>query len=316
MGNNLEIPYINPVKFVRVNPQTNPKYFTKHFDDYLFADRLLPWEQREDYIQIWQTTDNVPLQFESEFDPIIVYLLDQYGNKKITLPALNNMPNKFKPGYYCFEILMALSSITKSGCYRFQIEAGSGSEKEYYISGRQHISTTPYTFPNFMLEYWHDRFHLDIMFETGWRGALRLPGHFGKLIPGVKNEIMRDEKYNNTILSSRTFRQFPLYHCDEYGIPEDVLDQLNGIWTCRNVTVDRELYAAVDGKFEEVKIPGYPKSGVKLLVEPGINRNSKVFSQTIDTTQRIISSIPLDMKVFGDLSNAGSTNAMPVINME
>ena len=43
-----------------------------HFEKYPFEERLYYWQQRENYRQVWQTTDIIRLQFESNFDPIIV----------------------------------------------------------------------------------------------------------------------------------------------------------------------------------------------------------------------------------------------------
>lgn len=316
MDNKFLIPFINPVKFVKKGLTNSPKYYTKQFDDYLFADRILPWEQAEDYTQIWQKEDIISMQFESNFDPIIVKLLDRFGNAVFTLPAIAGLPNKFEPGTFTFEIQMSLAGIPATGCYFPEILAGSGSGIELYKGGKQFISREPFDFPNFLIEYWHDRYHEDVIFETGIHFQKRVPGHFGKLKPGTNNVATRDEYYNNTILSSRTFRQFPLYLCDEFGMPEDEIDNFNRIWTCRNVLVDGTPYGAVDGTFELQEIIGYPKLGVKMMVEPGINRRSKLFIQNTDTTQRIMSTVMVDPKIFGDTSNQGSSNAVPVNNIE
>lgn len=311
----LRIPFINPVKFVLSTQANLEKYWTKHFDDYLFEDRLLPWEQPEAFTQIWQTTDILNLQFLASFDPIIFSVVDKSGRIILQLPALRGLADKFNAGQFAFEIQNSFAGFD-TGCYRFKIEAGSGLSKRTYISDRQFISAEAFQFANLLLQYWHHRYHENVLFESGIKFEMRLPGHFGRVNPGTNNVSARDEYFNQTILSSRTFRQMPLYFCDERGMPDDFIDKLNRIWTCRNVLVDREPFAAVDGKFNIVEIPRYPLRGVNLIVEPGINRMSKIYTQDVDTTQRLISVAMVDVKVFGDLSNQGSANSVPVNNYE
>jgi hypothetical protein len=55
---------------------------------------------------------------------------------------------------------------------------------------------------------------------------------------------------------------------------------------------------------------------VKLVVEEGINRYSKIVALNVDTTKKIMANIIVDAKVFGDVSNQGSSNAVPVKNIE
>lgn len=120
--NFLYIPFINPVKFYKVDRTASNKFFTKHFDDWMFKERLYYWQTRADYKRLWQTTDIISLQFESTFDPIIVKLLDIDGNAIITLPALIGLPNKFIPGTFSFEVEMSLAGLS-TGYYQLQIEA-------------------------------------------------------------------------------------------------------------------------------------------------------------------------------------------------
>lgn len=314
MDNFLYIPFLNPVKFVKVGRSNLAIYNTKQFDEYLFKERLYPWQQPEDYVQVWQTTDIISLQFESTFDPIIVQLVDKWGNEILSQPALIGLPNKFLPGTFSFEVSMQLAGLT-TGCYKMRVLAGSGSEQQVYESGRMYISAEP--LPGTILtEYYHKRSWQDVMFETGIKFQLRLPGHLGMLIPGANLEKYKDQVYNSTTLNARSFRQWPLIYGDEYGLPDDELDRLNRIWTCSNVTVDGKLMAVVDGKFEFKEVTNYPKRGAVLLVEEGLNRRSAVFALETDTTKRLVTSIIVEAKVFGDTSNQGSANTVPVINIE
>lgn len=315
--NFLYVPFVNPVRFYETTRADVSKYFTRHFDEWMFTERFLDWQQPEDFAQIWQVDDIIVLQFESTFDPILVKLLDSGGNPVITLPALIGLPNAYYPSTFSFEVAMSLAGLT-TGCYYLQVELGSaGPDQKILISTRQFISSEPIR-NSIILEYWNSKFHEDVMFETGVKFQYRMFGHFGFLDPGKKDEFYRDQRYNPALLNSRTLRVFPLYFGDEYGIPDDAIDLLNRIWSCDNVLVDNKPFGAAESsKFEFTEIDSaYPKRGVKLNVEEGINRNSRVFAITTDTTKKLITTIIVEAKVFGDTSNQGSTNTVPVTNIE
>jgi hypothetical protein len=312
------IPLINPVKFYDVDRANLDKYFTKHFDDYPFDERLYDWHEPDEYVQPWQTTDIIKLQFESTFDPIIVELVDRFGIAQITLPALVGLPNKYYANTFSFEIAMSLASVT-TGCYRLKLTAGSaGPSQKVYLSGRQYITATPFTYPTLMMEYWHSRFHEDVIFETGIKFQYRLLGHLGFLSPGRDDEKTKDQRYNPTILSSRSFRKQDVFFGDDFGLPDDVIDLLNRIWGCNNVYIDNKSFAANDGDFEyfDVTHQKYPRRGVKLTVEEGINRRSAIFSVETDTTKKLVYGIVVEAKVWGDTSNQGSSNTVPIITVE
>jgi hypothetical protein len=313
--NFLYIPFLNPVRFYDVTRATTANYQTKHFDDFMFAERLFYWEQKEDYKRFWQTTDIIPLQFESTFDPLIVTLINKYGTTIITLPALIGLPHKYIPNAFAYEIAMSLAGVT-TGCYKLRITAGSaGPTQKIYESGWQYISSV--AIPGTVkFEYWHNRFHGDVMFESGIKFQLRLPGHLGKLKPGRKSELYQDQKVNPYILSSKTFRVFPCYMGDEFGLTDDDIDLLNDIWSCNNVYIDNKSFAAVSDEFEFTETQNQPKRGVKIDVQEGLNRNSKIFAQATDTGKKLMYSIFVESKVFGDLSNQGSGNTVPIITIE
>lgn len=314
--NLLYIPHLNPVKFFDVSRANLDKYFTKHFDDWMFSERQYPWQQREDYVQVWQIDDIINLQFESMFDPIIVTVVDSDGNVVLTLPTLVGLPHKIFPNTWSFEASISLAAFT-TGCYKIKILAGSGPDAKTLISDWQYISEDP--LENTILhEYSNRRFHGDIMFESEIVFQYRVHGNFGFLEPGRKDEQYRDERYNPSILNSKTFRQYPLNYGDEFGLPDDHIDLINRIWSCDSVSLDDKPFAISDGgKLEFTEIDGhYPKRGVKLTVEEGVNRHSKILSVNTDTSKKLMFAILVDKKAFGDTGNQGSANTVPVTYVE
>lgn len=313
-SNFLYIPELNPVIFYDVARSNLPKYFTKHFEEFMFTERLYQWQQRENYIQVWQTTDIINLQFESTFDPIIVKLVDKYGIARITLPALIGLPNVYLPNTFSFEVNMSLGDVAK-GCYYLMIEAGSGVNKKTLISDRMYISDTQIK-NTICLEYWNSRFHKDVVFETGIKFQMRVHGHFGFLDKQRSDEMYKDQKFTSTLLNSKSAKRWKVYFGDSYGIPDDIINMIDEIWSCDNVLIDGKPFCIADGgKFEYVDSEYYPKRGLSLDVEEGINRNSRVFGIDIDSNKKLVTSIIVDARVFGDTSNQGSSNTVPVYNI-
>lgn len=316
-GNSIYIPYINPVKFVEVGRSNIDAYFTKHFEDWLFSERLLAWQTPETYIQPWQTTDIIYLQFESTFDPINVDLINnETGLSEISLPAVIGLPNANYPSVFSFQIAMSLAT-APTGTYYLKVTAGTGGSQKVYVSGLMFISEDPFEVPTVLIKYKNSRFHEDVIFETGIEFQVRIPGHFGFLIPGRQDEKYKDQKFNPSLLSSKSFRQWPLILGDEYGLPDDTVDLVNRICGCDSIQVDGKYFGVVDGSSIEFRdVQDYPKRGLSLTVEEGINRASKLFAVDVDTSKKLTYGIMVSRKVFGDTANQGSSNTVPILTVE
>lgn len=315
MDNSLYIPLLNPVKFYESGREAAEinKYLTRHFDDFMYPERLYNWQSPEEYCQIWQVDDIIKLQFEATFDPIIVKLIDTNGTAVIELPALIGLPHQTFENTWSFEVEMSLAGVT-TGCYYLQIEAGTGGEAKTLISSCQYISETPIE-NSIIFEYYNSRFHGDIMFESGIQLQFRVHGNFGFLTPGRKDEAYKDERFNPSILNSKTFRQFDLSLGDGWGLPDDIIDLVNRIFSCDNVIIDNKPFAIAEGgKFDFIDIGNeYNKRGLKVTVEEGINRHSKIVIVDTDTTKKLNYAVMVDKKVFGDTANQGSSNTVPII---
>lgn len=316
MANTLYVPFINPVKFYEVGLSIPAAFQTKHFDDFKFEDRLLPWQDNEVYERIWQTTDIVYFQFTANFTPITLQLIDENNTVIIEEPTLVGLPNVYEPGSYLFSASIALSEVP-TGCYRFKLIAGpAGPTQKTFLSGCHYISADP--IPNsILIKYYNDTYHEDVVFETGMQFQVRMMGHIGFLSPGRNDELWRDQRYNPGTLNSRTTRQWPVFFGDEFGLTDDDIDLLNRIWSCSNVFLDNKAFGITDASnFEFITTEDeYPKRGVKIVVEEGINRASAIFGINLDTSKKIMASINVESSVFGDTGNAGSSNTVPVHNI-
>lgn len=319
MDNILFIPELNPVSFYRTTRQNIPAYFTKYIGDFFFEERLYAWQDPKSFAQIWQTTDIINLQFISSFDPIIIKLVNNNGHPVITLPALIGLPDKFMPGMFAFEVNMSLANLP-AGCYFLQAELGAAGPQQEVLISPQMLIVDDVIDNSILLEYYNSTFHNDIIFETGIKFQYRCFGHFGFLNKARKDDVYRDEKYTSTLLNSKAAKQWPLYFGDEYGLPDEAINLIDEIWSCDHVNVDGKLFSiSGDSEPEYITVDDsneYPKRGLKLTVEEGINRNSRIFSMAKDVTKKFAATVIVDAAVFGDTSNQGSANTVPVLNVE
>jgi len=321
--NNIIIPELNPITFYDVERTQLDKYFTKHMEQWKFHERLYFWEERQNYIQIWQKEEIVYLQFSANFDPINVKLVDKYGRVVFEQIALIGMPNIYEPGHYCFEVAFNLGDIVAgdpsfvSDCYFFIIEAGpTGPTMKTYISDRQYISTTPIA-NSLLLTYSHPYYYKEVMFETGIEFQFRVMGSWGRLEKARNDVFYRDQKYNPTTIESRSSKRWPIYFGDQGGLPDDIFNLIDEILGCREVTIDNRLMTVADGaKFEFFQLEKLRKRAFKIDMEASLARNSRRFSLNVDTEKRLLMSAMVSRKVFGDLANQGSSNTVPTIRVE
>lgn len=312
----LYIPFENPVKFFRTTRfmLQQAKYFTKRFDDFMFSERGYSWQDESEYCDIWQTSDTVRIQVESVSDPVVLFLVDHDGRKIRTIPAQLKLRNINLENTFAYEMELSLAGLD-SGCYYFQLEVGGGLDLQIFISSCQSIYDGQIE-GSLLLEYRNSIAKGDVLYETGITFMKRLFGYIGKLEPGAKNEMARDQKWNPVMLNSIPFRSWPIFFGTDYGVPDDIIDLLNRVWGCDDVLVDGDPYGVSDGgKFEFFESDSmYRKRGVKLVVDEGVNRNSKMFSlSNQDTTKRIVWAIFVDPGMLGAIGSDESTDAVKIL---
>lgn len=314
MSNFLYIPYSNSVRFYELSPVELPQYLSRDFYDYphLTQNADKPWLNQVIYKQKWQTSDTTYLQFESNFAPIQVQMINCQGDVLLTQNATQKRVNKYMPGYYVYEIALSWASFN-SGTYFIKIIPSGGSKVQ--ISEPQLIAETHKNTK--LIEYRNSRYHGDVIYETGIRFGFRVEATFGFLNPGSENVLYEDQKLNPTVLSSRSFRSFPLNIGGSKGCPDWVFDLINIIFTCNDVTIDGKSYAKTeDGKFEFKTEDRYPLRGAIMQIREGINRGSRIVSVDVDTNKRLTVLYQIDGTIYGDLSVQAGSNLVPIISSE
>ena len=306
-------PKLNPWVFYADDRATSAVYQTPHFEQFQFTERGKPWLQAGRYRRIWQTTEIIRGQFQATFDPVIVELVNEYDYPVISLPALAGLPNRYNPDTYLFEYSMSLAGL-ETGCYRGKRTLGSGEGQKIEYTDWQFISSEP--IPNTLLiAYKNSRYFKDIIFETGIEFMIRVPGwiDYDKIKPVKKEEVYRNQKFTKEILSNKSTDTFPVHFGCEAGLPSDLTQLIEDIFMCDITAIDDRSMGLSEGKsFEYEDVEGYRQRGMTGLFEPGVTRDSRVSFINQNPNKKLIITSVVDSAVFGDLSNQGSSNEIPI----
>lgn len=313
MANQLYIPDSNPCRFYEYSPIEFDQYLTRWFDSYRFTEQLLPWQEPSRYSQKWQTSDVVRFQLHSDFSPLQIDLINQYGQSVATFVADLSLPNKYIAGLYAYQFTISLASIPP-GCYHARLSNGNLTEL--------HMISEPWSVAETwedtkLIEYRNSKFFGDVVFETGITFGLRVETSFGALEPGALFTSYNDQKYNPYTLSARPYRVWPLTIGGTYGVPDWVMDKFNIIWCHNSVLVDGRPF----GRNEESKIAYkdieyYAMRGATIELLEGINRGSKIVNPDVNTTKKLLVVYNINTRLFGDLSENASSNLVPITDTE
>lgn len=311
MANEIYIPFLCPIRFYEVDAEQQGQYLTKHFDNDWTSEQLKSFETPVFYKQKWQTNDSTFLQFESNFASINVKVIDCEQNTIIDQNATQVRANKYLSGYYVYENTISWASVDP-GTYYILLTLGGTTQM---ISEPIALADE---WPNTILfEYDNSTFHGDVVFETGITFGFRCEAAIRRLDPGNERTAYRDQKMNPTILKSVPFRGWRLEIGYPSGVPDWVMDLMNWIWSCDNVTCDGKSFAVADGaNFEEIEHDTvYPFRSWTLNIQEGINRYSKIVNPIVDPNKKLIVSGMIDSTLFGDTSENAGSNLVPVIDI-
>jgi len=311
--NYLFIPKANPLVFHRRGLVPLPKFFTRHFEDYPFEQRGYFWQDRETYCQPWQTTDIINLQLESGMSPLILKIVNCYGDVIQTLSAAASLPHEWIPNLYAYDFSCSLAGYA-SGIYRAQLWAGFGAGQIVLETGPLLVKDGVIQNTIFFTYSDSSKSHRDTMYATGIKYGIRLPGEFGLLDVLRDDEMWRDQKYNPGLLRSLTSDQHPLILGKPDGLPEDMIKIVHEIWSCDTVTADNKFFGlATNSKIEYTPIKRSRKRYMSMIVEDGLNRNSRIYSTVLDPQKRLLVTGMVDSRVWGVQSG---TNTLPIKSIE
>jgi hypothetical protein len=279
--NRLIVPLINPVKFITLQADTIDKFRSRHFDDFFFMETIRTWQTRRQYVQPFQNSDRIILQFRSQLDPLLVSVIDIDEMVYSSTLMTQGLADADDPTLFIYECSIPLSGYSE-GLRFLRIDGGpmdaDGNYSTSLISEPIHIK--PEHKDTVHLKYTHYEFYNDLIFETGISPELRIRATLSLKSLSSKDTFFEDQVLDMTMIQSKPFRIYTLRIGGPSGIPDYLADIINRILGCQTLFIDGKPYAKSDGaKLEDNGSPNYPMRGWSVDLREAENVQSVDFKE-------------------------------------
>ena len=245
-----EIPRTNPLRplaqFDLFNNSTsddklfvlNPDNNYKDFDEYFFALSAKEWEEKMFYIQPFQQSNTIKIQWLGSDTTLANYqysrLLDSNGltfnNKAVTVVQETGTFASKKH----YSVTIQLYDVPE-GTYFLQLRHKNASNK--YINVAFEPFKVKAAFTNTLnIAYTNTSNDWDTIFQSGaFTFQMRVPGAITEVIPKAKITAYEDQPLDYEILSGTPYRE---YEVTFFNIPRWKADLINRITLCDTFTLD------------------------------------------------------------------------------
>lgn len=301
MANRLYQPLLNVIKFQELSPVLIPQYISKHLDQWIFEQTVREWEAPTVFKQLWGINDSVRLQFESNYQPIVLKLFTCDGTEKYSQNLEQRQQNEFNPDFYLRHGEIDLITFVP-GDYYFTLTAGgtplSLVSEPFKVS--ENIDKTLY------FQFSHHETKGGIRFNSPFSPEIRIPGYLKYNDTGSKDVLYEDEPLNEQLISSTPYRIWDLFIGGEKGIPPYLADKVKRIMGCSSVRIDGKYYTKNESsKWEKFEEADYPMQGWKIEVREKYNRDSLIYENDVEIMGIAAAGLIVNTKGFGMNDNSG-----------
>lgn len=267
MSQILLIPYLNPLKFHKINPTAIPQYLSKYYEHFPYYDTQQPWDSKRHYYQPWQQNDSIRLQVEANFGPVTFKLVDPDGRVYIT-ENLQQVAQSPTDGYSIYELNQPLTGIPE-GIYFGQLG-------NIYITEPLKILVNQKG--TVLLEYKHHAYKGDVIWTTGFNPSVRVRG----LVRSADDLASKDSLFEDTSLnvSLEDSKEFDVSKFLVGGAPGIPIWFARRIWRmsgCSTFKIDGIQYTRSSPKMEATSIERYAMRSYVVELRDTLNRGSAVF---------------------------------------
>lgn len=294
---NLYIPFLSSIRFVEYDPTQTIQYQTRHFDDYLFQEQIQDFIFPAYYSQKRQQNDTETLQFESDYAPWQVQLINCSNQviKTVSIPAITT--GLIDPMALTYQANFAYNDVPV-GRYWMLLRGGMGNGIKAISESIDVAEVHPYTV---LLEYTNSVNKDNIYFNNGLIVLkLRLEAQIMRLKPGSKDTAYTDQVQNETLLRSYPYRIFRFIVSSYQGVPDWMIDKLNRIFGCSKILIDGKQFTKDDGaKWESVDTDLYPMSGWGIELRESKNRTFVKISSENNPEENIIIAYNIETDGYG-----------------
>lgn len=302
------IPFLNPIKWVKMHPDVIPQYVSKHMDDWRFSETILPWEQKVCWNQPWLYQDSIRQQLMSDVGPIRLRLMDKDDRVWYDGEFAQKQKVISWPDMYLYENDLALSVVTKPGRYYLRMDIGD-DESETQVSEFLYISENIENGKEktLLLEYRHKSYYGDVIFEKGFSPSIRIPGIIKHKSAKAVTSSWVDQGQRTKIIKRSPYDIWSWVIGTSKGVPPWVVsEKINYILGCSELKLDGRLYTVnEEAEFEEFTEKNYPLRGYSIEMRPSLNRSSRIVESGPSSNGPIMVIANTDSKGFG--MNSGNS---------
>lgn len=292
------LPHINPVRYVDLQPDLAPQYMSRHMDDFLFEETIYPWQQKTKFYQHWQTSDTISQQVTTDTGPVTLRILNSEGDLITAENFTQKLENAYRPGTFLYEHNLSLASF-EEGIYFLQLAVGDLVLQSEPLIILQQIPTS------LLVRFKHYEYFSGVEFGTGFHPSLRIPGTLVYQRPGHDRAVYEDQPKNLHTLKSTPYRVWRLNVGTSEGVPDYLIDTINVITGCSEISIDGRLFAVAEGAdWEESAEDDYPMRGWTIELRERQNRGARSYENENIVNGLMAVVINTDSKGFGNTNGS------------
>lgn len=304
MANRVIISKIMPLQFYLEAPPEDPQYISKHLDDWWFSETILPWQQKTCYKQPVHKADLLSMQLQSSVGPINLKLYRMDGGLADTIPFQQLQQNVNDLTMFIYEVDVDMS-IYPANDYYFMISFGS---PEVLSLVSETIKLSEKIENTVLLEYEHYKHYQDVIFETGYLGAMRAPAILKYETPDGIDVLFEDQDSDSEMLESVPFDIWQLRIGLAAGIPDYLARKINRLSRCSSFRIDGKYFTRIEGqKMDRLAQKDYPMSAWTVDLREQINRSSRIYENGEAQEGFLAVMVTADSKGFGTDNGGNET---------
>ena len=295
--NVVEIPLLNSERFIPIDPTTNEKYHTKHFDYWWMQESLLEFQKYNNfsnnnntqYYQLKQFNDTIGIQFAVERDTMNEYkltlvscngdefIVDNGDYSKVFIKDGDSYIAGAVLGYsidiplnriqYNFKVEDILADALNEGKYYLVFEVSFTDESvktfisEPYMIKADHPKTV-------LIEYTNSENNYDIFFDQNPRFSLRVDGYLLYNSNKIERTTFRNQEAALRGLYARDWRLYTFTIGGRTLLSDYHIEKITKINRCDAVYIDGKRFIMEDGENIEITTynNNYPLKAIKYMV--------------------------------------------------
>ncbi len=301
MASYIDMPFLSSIRFVEYNPTQVVQYQTKHFDDYLFKEQIQDFMFPADYGQKRQTNDTEIIQFQSDYAPFQLQLVNCLGQVIQTTSISAIATGLLDPFAQTYGATFTYAAVTTEGRYWLLLRGGMSNDIKAISEPIDIAVIHDYTV---LLEYSNSTNKDNTYFGNNTIFKLRLDAQIMRMEPGSKDTTYADQVLNEILLKSYQYRIFNFVISGYAGIPDWMIDKLNRIFGCGKILIDGKQFVRDNGaKWERTDVDQYSMSGWKIALRESVNRTAVRISDENNPEENIIIGYNIETDGYGTPSN-------------